>query len=83
MTGNEMNATMKGIETLRIARQAFLIQQRMIEYLAKKAWKHGFGESLPDAKYCRKLNDEACDFVCWKCWIDAAFDKVVNNVDGK
>ena len=55
----------------------------MIEYLAKKAWKHGFGESLPDAKYCRKLNDKACDYECWKCWIDEAYDKVVNHADSK
>ena len=53
----------------------------MIEYLAKKAWKHGFGESLPDSKDCKKLDDKACDFECWKCWIDEAFDKAVNHAE--
>ena len=77
LTKEGINSTGQKIE------QAFLIQQRMIEYLAKKAWKHGFGESLPDAKYCKKLDDKACDFECWKCWINEAFDKAVQDADGK
>ena len=81
MNETEMNAVTQATNALKLGMEAFLLQQRMIEYLAKKAWKHGFGKSLPDSKYCRKLNDEACDYECWRCWMDEAYDKAVNHAE--